>query len=85
MMHGLDSGWGHGVSLGAAITLMLLITLLPRGLTTPDGNAISHGLLTLIMWGMSASFVMASVSSRATVWCVYCSARSWPGWEWASR
>lgn len=40
-----------------ALALMLLITLLPRGLTTHDGSAISHGLLTLIMWGMSAGFV----------------------------
>ena len=53
----LDSGWARGVSLGAAITLMLFVTLLPRGLTTPDGSAISHGVLTLIMWGMSAGFV----------------------------
>jgi predicted membrane protein len=57
MKHGLDSGWARGFSLGAAITLMLLITLLPRGLTSADGSAISHGLLSLIMWGMSAGFV----------------------------
>ncbi len=53
----LDSGWARGVSLGIAITMMMLITLLPRGLTTADGNAISHGVLTLVMWGMSAGFV----------------------------
>jgi predicted membrane protein len=52
-----DSGWTRGVSLVLALSLMLLITLLPRGLTTHDGSAISHGLLTLIMWGMSAGFV----------------------------
>jgi hypothetical protein len=29
---------------------------LPRGLTTADGSAISHGILTLVMWGRSAGF-----------------------------
>jgi predicted membrane protein len=53
----LDSGWARGVSLLAALSLMLLITLLPRGLTVDDGSPIGHGVLTLIMWGMSAGFV----------------------------
>ena len=53
----LDSGWARGVSLLAALTLMLLVTLLPRGLTTEDGSPIGHGMLTLIMWGLSAGFV----------------------------
>ena len=53
----LNRGWARGVSLLAALTLMLLVTLLPRGLTAEDGSAISHGVLALIMWGMSAGFV----------------------------
>ena len=53
----LDSGWARGVSLLVALTLMMLVTLLPRGLTQADGSPISHGLLTLIMWGLSAGFV----------------------------
>jgi cyd operon protein YbgE len=52
-----DSGWTRALSLAMALALMPLITLLPRGLTTEDGSAISHGLLSLIMWGMSAGFV----------------------------
>jgi predicted membrane protein len=52
-----DSGWARAVSLWWALALMLLITLLPRGLATPDGSAINHGLLSVIMWGMSAGFV----------------------------
>jgi cyd operon protein YbgE len=57
MMAALDRGWARGISLVTAITLMLLVTLFPRALTTPDGSPISHGVLTLIMWGMSAGFV----------------------------
>ncbi|MBI3431992.1 MAG: hypothetical protein HY018_07275 [Hydrogenophilales bacterium] len=53
----LDSGWARGVSLVSALALMILVTVLPRGLTAPDGSPISHGLLALIMWGMSAGFV----------------------------
>ncbi|MBU1397224.1 MAG: cyd operon YbgE family protein [Gammaproteobacteria bacterium] len=53
----LDSGWARGISLLAALSLMLLVTLLPRGLTVDDGSPISHGVLTLIMWGLSAGFV----------------------------
>jgi len=53
----LDSGWARGVSLVPALALMILVTVLPRGLTGPDGSPISHGVLTLIMWGMSAGFV----------------------------
>lgn len=53
----LDNGWARGLSLGAAIAMMMLITLLPRGLTTAEGSPISHGVLMLIMWGMSAGFV----------------------------
>jgi len=57
MSTGFDSGWARAMSLVTALALMLLITLMPRGLVTPDGSAISHGVLTLIMWGMSAGFV----------------------------
>ena len=57
MMRGLDTGWARGISLLVALTLMMLVTLLPRGLTTEDGSPIGHGVLVLIMWGMSAGFV----------------------------
>ncbi|MES2369389.1 cyd operon YbgE family protein [Thiobacillus thioparus] len=53
----LDSGWARGVSLVSALALMILVTVFPRGLTVADGRAISHGVLTFIMWGMSAGFV----------------------------
>ena len=53
----LDNRWVRGSTLAAAIALMLLITPMPRGLTTADGSAISHGMLSLVMWGMSAGFV----------------------------
>jgi predicted membrane protein len=53
----LNSGWARGVSLVSALALMILVTILPRGLAAPDGGPISHGLLALIMWGMSAGFV----------------------------
>jgi cyd operon protein YbgE len=53
----LNSGWARGVSLVSALALMILITVLPRGLTTTDGSPINHGILALIMWGMSAGFV----------------------------
>ena len=36
---------------------MLLVTLVPRGLADADGAALPHGLLALVMWGMSAGFV----------------------------
>ena len=53
----LYSSWARGVSLASALVLMMLVTLLPRGLTAADGSPISHGVLTLIMWGLSAGFV----------------------------
>ncbi len=53
----LYGAWARGVSLAAAIAMMLLVTLLPRGLTTDSGSPVNHGLLMLIMWGMSAGFV----------------------------
>lgn len=52
-----DRGWARGISLATAFALMLLITLSPRALTTADGSSIGHGVLMLIMWGMSAGFV----------------------------
>jgi predicted membrane protein len=57
MIRFLDSGWARGLSLATALALMALVTLLPRGLTTADGSPINHGVLSLIMWGMSAGFV----------------------------
>ena len=53
----LDSGWARALSLTSALALMILVTLLPRGLATADGSPINHGVLSLIMWGMSAGFV----------------------------
>jgi predicted membrane protein len=57
MSNWLDSGWARGVSLLVALTMMLLITLLPRGLTVEDGSPLGHGVLALVMWGLSAGFV----------------------------
>ncbi len=57
MITAFGSGCARGDSLGAAIALVLLVTLPPRGLITADGSPISHGVLTLIMWGLSAGFV----------------------------
>ncbi|MEJ5211755.1 MAG: cyd operon YbgE family protein [Burkholderiales bacterium] len=51
------SAWARGLSLLGAFTLMLLVTLAPRALTTSDGSVVSHGLLTLVMWGLCAGFV----------------------------
>jgi len=53
----LDMGWARALSLLAAFGLMLLVTLLPRGLTVEDGSPLGHGVLAPIMWGMSAGFV----------------------------
>lgn len=53
----LNNGWARGVSLLAALTLMLLITLLPQGLIAEDGSPFGHGVLMLVMWGLSAGFV----------------------------
>lgn len=47
----------RGLSLVAAVVLMLLVTLMPRALTAEDGSPIGHGILALIMWGLSAGFV----------------------------
>lgn len=52
-----NSGWARGASLGTALVMMILITLFPRGLTAADGSPISHGILALIMWGLSGGFV----------------------------
>lgn len=53
----LDSAWARAASLTAALALMGLVTLFPRALTVADGSPIGHGMLTLIMWGLSAGFV----------------------------
>lgn len=53
----LDRGWARAVSLAAALVLMVLVTLLPRALTLDDGAPLGHGMLTLVMWGLSAGFV----------------------------
>lgn len=51
-----DNGWTRGVLLGLATSLALAITVYPRGLMHA-GVVMSHGKLTLLMWGMSAGFV----------------------------
>lgn len=48
--------WGRWFSLAAAASLALAITAYPRGLMH-GGVALDHGLLSLLMWGMSAGFV----------------------------
>lgn len=53
----LDSGWARGVSLASAFGLMILVTVFPRGLTVAGGDPIGHGVLALIMAGLSAGFV----------------------------
>jgi predicted membrane protein len=53
----LDRGWARVASLVAALVLMVLVTLLPRGLTLADGAPLGHDTLTLVMWGLSAGFV----------------------------
>jgi cyd operon protein YbgE len=53
----LDSVWARALSLVPAFALMILITLFPRGMAAADGSPISHSVLMLIMWGMSAGFV----------------------------
>ncbi|MCA1925786.1 MAG: cyd operon YbgE family protein [Thiobacillus sp.] len=49
--------YAQGITLAVAFTLMLLITIYPRALATESGGPISHGILMLIMWGLSAGFV----------------------------
>ncbi|HUW28472.1 MAG TPA: cyd operon YbgE family protein [Sulfuriferula sp.] len=48
--------WARGLSLAAAASLALAVTVYPRGLIH-EGVALDHGLLSLLMWGMSAGFV----------------------------
>lgn len=45
------------LTLLGAFALMLLITIFPRALATEEGGPISHGVLMLLMWGLSAGFV----------------------------
>lgn len=52
-----DHGWIRGITLAAALVLMFLVTLFPRPLTAENGSPIGHGILALIMWGLSAGFV----------------------------
>lgn len=52
----LYSGWARALSLAGAVSLALAVTAYPHGLIH-DGIALDHGLLSLLMWGMSAGFV----------------------------
>lgn len=54
--HLFNRSWARGISLAAAATLALAVTGYPRGLMH-EGVALNHGLLSLLMWGMSAGFV----------------------------
>jgi predicted membrane protein len=48
--------WAYSLSLLAATGLALAITIYPAGMVH-DGAPIDHGLLSLLMLGMSAGFV----------------------------
>lgn len=48
--------WTRSLSLASAASLALAVTAYPRGLMH-EGIALDHGLLSLLMWGMSAGFV----------------------------
>jgi predicted membrane protein len=52
----LSNGWARGLSLVAAASLALSVTVYPRGLMH-EGVLLNHSLLTLLMLGMSAGFV----------------------------
>jgi predicted membrane protein len=52
----MNREWAHRLSLIAATTLALAITIYPRALMK-DGVSLDHGLLSLLMLGMSAGFV----------------------------
>lgn len=51
-----DHGWTRALLLILAASLALAVTVYPRGLIH-QGAVPDHGLLTLLMWGMSAGFV----------------------------
>jgi predicted membrane protein len=51
----LDRPWARWISLVAAIVMAGLVTIYPKALVT--GERVNHGLLMLLMWGMSAGFV----------------------------
>lgn len=51
-----NKGWARGLLLAVATCLALAVTVYPRGLMH-EGALPGHGLLTLLMWGMSAGFV----------------------------
>lgn len=55
MMDVLDRPMARRVSLLAAIAVAGLITIYPRALV--NGEQVNHGLLMLLLWGVSAGFV----------------------------
>ena len=52
----LDHRWTRGLLLALAASLSLAVTVYPRGLIH-EGVVMSHGQLSLLMWGLSAGFV----------------------------
>lgn len=52
----LDNKWAFRLSLLAATGLALVVTVYPGGMMH-DGMTMNHGMLSLLMLGMSAGFV----------------------------
>jgi cyd operon protein YbgE len=64
----LHGGFARGISLLAASILALIIMLYPVALSQ-DGSAPSHGLLALIMLGISAGFIHGvGFTPKAVLW-----------------
>lgn len=51
-----NPGWSRFVSIALAIGLAALILIYPRAVATSVSD-VNHGLLTLLMWGISIGFI----------------------------
>jgi predicted membrane protein len=51
----LDRPWARWASLVSALATAGLVTVYPKALVT--GGRVNHGLLMLLVWGMSSGFV----------------------------